>query len=128
MTIWLPELEHILLLHQKMIKRSGGAHGVRDIGLIDSAIARASAAFGDAEAYPDVLSKAAVMGCGLAQNHGFVDGNKRIGMAAMLLILRRNGIMLTYGQTELIDLGLSVAQGTADVAEVLEWIRAHIIT
>ncbi len=128
MTIWLPALEHILLLHQKLIDRSGGAHGIRDLGLIDTAIARASAAFGNIEAYPDVLSKAAAMGCGLAQNHGFIDGNKRIGMAVMLLILRRNAVQLAYEQQELVALGLAVAQGTADIPDVLAWIKSHQIT
>lgn len=124
---WLPDAEVVIRLHQMMIDRSGGSHGVRDLGLIESAIARASAAFGGIEAYPDILSKAAAMGCGLAQNHGFVDGNKRIGMAVMLLILRRNGIVLSYTQDELIAVGLSVAQNVANVTDILNWIKAHII-
>ena len=125
--IWLPTPEVVLRLHQKMIDCSGGSHGIRDVGLIESAVARASAAFGDTEAYPGVVAKAAAMGCGLAQNHGFIDGNKRIGMAVMLLILRRNGVVLHYSQKELTDLGLSVARGIADVAEAAAWIESHTI-
>ena len=128
MMCWLPDLDTVLRLHSKMILHSGGSDGVRDIGLVHSAIARASAAFGGVEAYPTLIEKAAAMGCGLAQNHGFIDGNKRIGMAVMLLILRRNAVQLAYEQQELITLGLSVAQGTADVPEVLNWIRSHQIT
>ena len=128
MMCWLPDLDTVLRLHSKMILHSGGSDGVRDIGLVHSAIARASAAFGGVEAYPTLIEKAAAMGCGLAQNHGFIDGNKRIGMAVMLLILRRNAVQRAYEQQELITLGLSVAQGTADVPEVLNWIRSHQIT
>ena len=124
---WLPTIDHILLLHQKMITRSGGSAGVRDRGLIESALARGQASFGEVELYPAIEQKAAAIGCGLTQNHGFVDGNKRIGMAAMLLILRRNGMKLAYAQEELIELGLAVAQGTANVKETTEWIQAHTI-
>lgn len=61
----------------------------------------------------------------MTKNHGFVDGNKRVGMAAMLLILRRNGVQLVYTQEELIEPGLVVAQGTVDVEEPTAWIQSH---
>lgn len=123
--MWLPALDHVLLLHKKLIDQTGGADGVRDLGLIESALQRAYAAFGGVEAHPGVIGKAAAVGCGLTQNHGFIDGNKRIGMASMLLILRRNGIALSYTQDELVQLGLSVAQGKMDVPQVREWIENH---
>ncbi len=123
--MWLPTAAHVLLLHQKLLEASGGSAGVRDMGLIESALARAEASFGGVEAHPGVIRKAAAVGCGLAQNHGFVDGNKRIGMATMLLILRRNGVAISYTQDELIELGLSVAQDTADVEQVSAWIEQH---
>lgn len=123
--MWLPALDHVLLLHKKLIEQTGGADGVRDLGLIESALQRAYAAFGGVEAHPGVIGKAAAVGCGLTQNHGFIDGNKRIGMASMLLILRRNGIALSYTQDELVQLGLSVAQGKMDVPQVREWIENH---
>jgi len=126
MNIWLPTLQQVLLLHEKITARTGGASGVRDPGLIESALARASAAFGGVEAYPTVLSKAAAVGCGLTKNHGFVDGNKRIGMATMLLILRRSGVGLCYTQEELVALGLGMAEGALDVPEVLAWLKAHL--
>ena len=112
--IWLPTVENVLLLHEKLLQCSGGSAGVRDLGLIESAIARAHAA------YPGIVAKAAAVGCGLTQNLGFVDGNKRIGMAAMLLILRRNGVLLAYTQEELVALGLAVAQGKADIPQTTE--------
>lgn len=123
--IWLPTVENVLLLHHKLIEATGGADGVRDLGLIESALSRATASFGEVEAHPGLAEKAAAVGCGLTQNHGFVDGNKRVGMAAMLLILRRNGVMMTYSQDELISLGMKVAQGRADVGQVAAWIRQH---
>ena len=126
--IWLPTVENVLLLHQKLIDRSGGSAGVRDLGLIESALARAEAAFGGVEAHQGTFRKAAAVGCGLTQNHGFVDGNKRIGMAALLLILRRNGVKLAYTQAELVTLGLEVAQGKADTEQVAAWIARHRTT
>jgi len=123
--IWLPTIDHILLLHQKLVEQSGGAGGVRDLGLIESALARAQAAFGGIEAHPGLIEKAAAIGCGLTQNHGFIDGNKRIGMAAMLLVLRRNGVRLCYTQAELVSLGLEVAQGKTDLAQMVLWIEKH---
>ncbi len=122
---WLPTVQHVLLLHQKLVACSGGAQGVRDQGLIESAIARAQSAFGGVEAFPNTICKAAAVGCGLTQNHGFVDGNKRIGMATMLLILRRNGVQIVYTQEELIELGLSVARGDAGVEQTAAWIEQH---
>lgn len=123
--IWLPTTENVVLLHQKLIDASGGSAGVRDIGLIESAVNRAKAAFAGVEAHPGIIAKAAAVGCGLTQNHGFIDGNKRIGMAMMLLILRRNGVGLTYTQEELVSLGLAVVQNTATLDDVQSWIEQH---
>lgn len=123
---WLPSVEHIMRLHKKITAASGGSAGVREIGLIESAVARGQASFGGIDMYPDIIEKSAAIGCGLTQNHGFVDGNKRIGMATLLLMLRRNGIALSYTQEELIALGLSVARGSAGVEDTIAWVRRHI--
>lgn len=125
MSAWMPTVEDVLLLHQKLIERTGGAAGVRDLGLVESALARAYAAFGGVEAHTTIIDKAAAVGCGLMQNHGFVDGNKRIGVTALLLILRRNGVEIAYTQDELVQVGLDVAQGLQDVPQVVEWIKLH---
>ena len=125
MTVWLPELSDVVRFHTMVSEATGGADGVREAGLIDSALARASAAFSGVEAYPDVIGKAAAAGCGLVQNHGFIDGNKRIGVAVMLLILRRNGVTLRYTQDELAQLGLGLAQGLLSVPETIRWIEDH---
>ena len=124
--IWIPTLEQIMLLHTKLVARTGGSDGVRDAGLIESALMRANASFGGVEAYPGIVDKAAAVCCGLIGNHGFVDGNKRIGVAVMLLILRKNGVALQYTQLELIRLGLDAAQGLLDVPDVVQWICQHM--
>lgn len=123
--IWLPTMEQTLRLHHKLIERTGGLHGVRDAGLIESAIMRANASFGGYESYASLEEKAAVICCGLIKNHGFLDGNKRIGIAAMLLIVAQNGTRMQYAQAELVSLGLSVAKGEKDVQPVVEWIADH---
>ena len=127
MNVWLPSLEQVIIIHERLILHTGGSAGIRDIGLIDSALARASAAYGGVEAYPGLIAKAAAIACGLTQNHGFIDGNKRIGVTTMLLTIQRNGVRLQYTQDELICLGLQLAQGRADVSQVEAWIRAHIV-
>ena len=124
--IWLPTLQHVIKLHEKTVARSGGSQGVRDAGLIESALMRANAAFGSSEAYPTIEEKAAAVCCGLIGNHGFVDGNKRIGIMVMLLILSKNNVILRYTQGELIRLGLDAAQGLLSVADVAEWIKKHM--
>lgn len=123
--IWLPTTEQVMRLHQKLVERTGGAHGLRDAGLIESAIARPQAAYGGVEPYPSVEEKAAALCCALIGNHGFVDGNKRIGIASMLLVLAKNDMTITYTQDELIALGLAIAQGQTDENGVVEWIRRH---
>ena len=123
--MWLPTTAHILRLHEMLIERTGGLQGVRDIGLIESALHRASAAYRDYERYPSVEDKASVVCCGLIGNHGFVDGNKRIGIAAMLLILEKNGVPMNYTQQDLIDLGLAIAQD--HMQDISEWIVEHKI-
>ena len=123
--IWLPTKEQVMLLHQKLVDASGGSAGLRDAGLVESALARASAAFAGVEAYKGVEAKAAAVGCGLVQNHGFVDGNKRIGVAVMLLILRRNGVQMQCTCEEVTALGLAIAQGLQDGPDVVQWIHAH---
>lgn len=125
--MWLPTTEQVLLLHQKLITASGGSGGIRERGLIESALARALSSYAGVEAHPGIIRKAAAVGCGLTQNHGFVDGNKRIGMAVTLLILRRNGIDIRYTQCVLVELGLAVAQGMADTEWVSGWITRHCI-
>lgn len=118
-------VDEIIGLQEKLIEKTGGSHGLRDRGLLESAVYSADSAFGDVEAYPSTEEKAARLAFAITGNHAFVDGNKRIGMLVMLLTLRLNGILLAFAQAELVALGLGVADGTVDYRAILAWIEAH---
>ena len=123
--IRIPNFEQIMLLHEKIAARTGGSAEVRERGLVESGLLRAEAGFGGVEIYDTVEKKAAAVCCGLIGNHGFVDGNKRTGVAAMLLILKMNDIPMNYTQAELTRFGLDAAQGRVSVEDALAWIEAH---
>ena len=117
--------EKILLLHQLIAAETGGSVGVRDEGLLESAIESAFAGFGDKEFYPSKEEKAAKIGFSLVSNHAFVDGNKRIGMYIMITFLEVNGIYLDCTNEEVVEIGLGLADGSIGYEEILEWIRNH---
>lgn len=119
--------EKILLLHQVMAEATGGDVGVRDEALLESAIENIYATFDGIELYPSKEEKAARLGFSLISNHAFVDGNKRIGIYIMLSFLELNGIKIEATNDEVIKLGLSVADGTADYENILNWIIEHRI-
>ena len=119
-------VDEIIALHSRLIAKTGGSDGLRDRGLLESAVYSASSSFGDQEAYPSVEEKSARLMFSLTNNHAFVDGNKRIGVLIMLMTLRLNDISLRYTQAELIRLSLSVADGKAAYAQILQWIKAHL--
>ena len=103
--------DKVLLLHQLLIEETGGEDGVRDIGLLDSALEACYATFDGKELFPSKEEKAARLGVGLVSNHAFVDGNKRIGLYVMLTFLEVNGIKLDVSDEELVAVGLAMAQG-----------------
>lgn len=111
------------LLHDESIAEHGGAPGLRDEGLLESALARPLnlAAYGQ----PDVAELAAAYGVGLAKNHAFVDGNKRVAFLAVGLFLALNGCRLVATQAEATLTMLAVAAGTLDEAALAQWLRAH---
>ena len=115
----------ILGLHSALIEEFGGIDGIRDEGLLESALAAPFQTFGGEPVYPSLQAKAAQLGFGLIRNHPFVDGNKRIGAHTMLVFLAVNGIELRYEQQELIDIVLSVAAGQIDRQGLLQWILDH---
>lgn len=121
-------VDEIIALQEKVIAKTGGSYGLRDRGLLESAVYSANNAFGDAEVYPSLEEKAARLAFAITGNHAFVDGNKRIGMLVMLLTLRLNGRAVVHTQAELIALGLGVADGSLGYAEILAWITAHLDT
>ena len=117
--------DKVLLLHQLMAEATGGSVGLRDEGLLDSALEGVFAGFGDQEFYPTKEEKGARLGYTLISNHAFVDGNKRIGVYIMLSFLEMNGIRLQCTDEELVTLGLSVASGKMRYEEVLQWVLDH---
>ena len=117
--------EQILLLHRSLIREAGGSEGLRDEGLLESALETPFQSFGETDAYPSIQQKAARLGFGLIRNHAFIDGNKRIGAHAMLVFLSLNGIELTYTQSELSDLILAVAAGTQSFDDMVKWVIEH---
>ena len=117
--------EKVKLLHQLLAEATGGSVGVRDEGLLDSALESAFSAFGDQEFYPTKEEKGARLGYALISNHAFVDGNKRIGTYIMLTFLEINGIRIQCTDDELVHVGLSVADGSMKYEELLQWVRDH---
>ena len=117
--------EKVLLLHQVMAESTGGDVGVRDEALLESAIENIYATFDGIELYPSKEEKAARLGYSLISNHAFVDGNKRIGIYIMLSFLELNGIKIEATNDEVVNLGLSVADGTVNYDGVLNWINKH---
>lgn len=116
--------EKILLLHQLIAQETGGDAGVRDYGLLESALESAYQTFGGEELFPSKEEKAAKLGFSLISNHAFVDGNKRIGMYVMLTFLEMNGIHISPSNDDVITLGLAVASGESDYDDILKWIRS----
>ena len=115
----------VLLLHEQLISETGGSSGLRDEGLLESALAAPFQSFAGVEVYPSVQQKAARLGYGLVKNHPFVDGNKRIGVHTMLVFLALNGIELDHTQEELVEIILRVASDRADCKDLLQWILLH---
>lgn len=117
--------EQAALLHSHLISETGGTDGIRDEGLLESAVAAPFQAFGDFETFPSVLQKAARLGDGLIKNHAFIDGNKRIGVHCMLVFLALNGVELDYTQDELSDTVIRVAASELNFEDFLQWIIEH---
>ena len=117
--------EKVKLLHQLMAEATGGSVGVRDEGLLDSAIEGAFATFDGVELYPSKEEKAAKLGYSLISNHAFVDGNKRIGVYVMLSFLELNGIHIEAADEDVVSLGLGVADGRMEQKDILDWIHKH---
>ncbi len=125
--IWLSK-EQILFLHSEMIRATGGMDGLRDSHFLESALLAPMQTFGSEELFPTVLDKAARLACGLTQNHPFIDGNKRIGAHAMLVVLALNQIPLSYSQKELSDVFLQLAAGEIAFDELRNWVCSHTET
>jgi death-on-curing protein len=114
----------VLFIHSRLISETGGSHGVRDLGLLESAVARPQATFDGSDLYTDVFAKAAALMESLVKNHPFVDGNKRTGLAAVAVFLRRNGCNLTASTTDVEAVTLRVAAEGLSLDQLAAWLRS----
>ena len=119
--------QQILLLHSQLISETGGSDGLRDVGLLESAINSPFQQFGNSDLYPTIQQKASRLCFGLVNNHPFVDGNKRIGAHVMLVFLALNGIELEYTQYELSSTILKLASNEISYQQLKRWIINHQI-
>ena len=117
--------DKVELLHQMIAQETGGAVGIRDEGLLESAIEGIFQTFGGKELYPTKEEKGARLGYMLISNHAFLDGNKRIGMHVMLTFLEVNGIRIDCSDDDIIEAGLGVASGKMDYEDLLQWVLKH---
>lgn len=123
---WLT-FDQVVTLHKKLTLKTGGSYGIKDEALIRSALMRGSATFDGEDLYKSEVEKIAATMHSLISNHGFIDGNKRIGITVMLLLLRINKINIQYTQQELINLGLDTASGKYTFLDITQWIQNHLI-
>ncbi len=119
-------LAEVLDLHRRVIEQSGGGDGVRDLGSVESAVAQPQMTFDGDELYPTIESKATALCFSLVMNHPFVDGNKRIGHAAMETFLVMNGHELVADVNDAEKVILTLAAGELTREELLQWITLHI--
>jgi death-on-curing protein len=115
----------VLFLHARLIEETGGSHGVRDMGLLLSALGRPKATFEGKELPPTIFVKASALAESMINNHPFVDGNKRTGIGAAVLFLSLNGYVLTASNQELLDLTMEIAQKKTAIEEVANWFEKY---
>ena len=123
--IWI-SAEDVILIHSRVIEGSGGLDGLRDRDGLEAAVSAPMQTFDGKELYPTDLEKIARLGFGLASNHAFVDGNKRIGAMMTQLLLKWNGYDLTLHTGEVADMFIAIADGTAKEKDLLDWIHRHL--
>jgi death on curing protein len=119
-------LEEVLELHSQIILQTGGSTGIRDFGALQSAVAQPRMTFDSKDLYPSLEEKAAALGFSLICNHPFVDGNKRIGHAALETFLVLNGYTLEASREDSETFILNVAMGTCTRSNMVNWIREHL--
>lgn len=120
-------LAEVLDLYSRVLVAGGGASAIRDLGALESALAQPRATFADDDLYPSLAEKASALGFSLILNHPFVDGNKRIGHAAVEVFLVLNGYELSAGVDDAERMILGVAAGEIGRDEFTAWIRQSVV-
>ena len=118
--------EIILFFHRSLIRQYGGSSGLRDEGLLESALSQVYMTMNGEYLHQDIIEMAAAYGFHLCKNHAFVDGNKRIALVAMDTFLQLNGWELIAGEKETYVIMLQLAAGELTKQELIEWIRNNI--
>jgi death-on-curing protein len=118
-------LPEVLTLHDRIITTTGGSPGIRDLSALESALAQPQATFDGDELYPDLVAKAAALGYLIVANHPFIDGNKRVGHAAMEVFLVLNGREIEANVDDQEQLILAVASGQLDRLGLEQWLLEH---
>jgi death-on-curing protein len=120
-------LEQVLIVHKRVIEQSGGAMGVRNQEGLESALAQPRMCYADQELYPTLIEKVAALGFSLINNHPFVDGNKRIGHAALEVTLLMNGYEIQADVDSQEAVILAVAASKMNRQDFLEWLQEHVV-
>lgn len=123
--IWVTA-DDVIMIHSRIIQVTGGIDGLRDRAGLEAAIAAPLQSFGGEDLFPTDIDKIARVGFGLASNHAFIDGNKRIGAMITQLLLKWNGYQLNLEQGELADMFIAIADGKRNEQDLLKWIQNHI--
>lgn len=123
--IWITA-DDAISVHSRVIQISGGIDGIRDRAGLEAAISAPLQSFGGRDLFPTVIEKIARIGYGVAANHAFLDGNKRIGAMLMQLLLKWNGFHLELQSGELAEMFISIAAGSSDEATLSQWIQEHL--
>lgn len=123
--IWITA-DDVIQIHSRVIQRSGGMDGLRDRASLEAAVSAPMQSFGGQDLYPTTVEKIARLGYGLASNHAFVDGNKRIGAMMTQLLLKWNGFQMSLHSGELADMFVAIADGSAEESDLLVWIQRHL--
>ncbi|MBN1909012.1 MAG: type II toxin-antitoxin system death-on-curing family toxin [Pirellulales bacterium] len=119
------DLDHVLRLHRSLIEHYGGTDGIRDAGLLQSAVAMPQASYSGKYLHADIFEMAAAYLYHVVQNHPFLDGNKRTGAASAIVFLALNDVEIDNDEQGLVDLTLAVATGQAGKPEIAEFFRSH---
>jgi len=120
-------VEQVIFIHNRSLEKFGGIYGIRDKGLLESAVARPMATFGGKDLYKDFYSKASALGHSILLNHPFIDGNKRTAFTSMDLFLQENGLIINADDDECEKMILNVIDKTFDDKQLAEWLKNNTI-